>query len=132
MTTVRKAVAVALSIAVQAAAVGAPLVHVHPDDDRTAHHGGVAVHTHWSGHSHSSVPSDTPAIDAPDHDRAVFTNTFVAVTTTLLVKAGLVPPVFELPATVEAAAHGRLDDTRSHDPPFIRSLSSRAPPLFLS
>ncbi|MGH9240240.1 MAG: hypothetical protein ACRD3G_19520 [Vicinamibacterales bacterium] len=128
----RKALAVALSIAVQTAALGAPLVHVHPDDHPTAHHGGVAVHTHWSGHTHSSAPPDTPAIDAADHDRAVFTNTFVAVTTTALLKAAVTSPVFALPMAVEAPAHGRLDDTRSHDPPFIRSCSSRAPPFFLS
>jgi hypothetical protein len=129
--TVRKVIAVALSLAVQAAALSAPLVHAHPDDHATAHHEARAVHTHWSGHAHSHPSSDAPAIGTGDHDRAVFLNAFVAVAASPLPAVGPTH-VFELSVPAEETAHRRLDVVRSHDPPVVRSSSSRAPPDFLS
>lgn len=129
---VRRVVAVVLSLAVQAAAMGAPLVHAHPDEHATEHHAGRSLHTHWSGHDQAHHHSDTPAFTTADYDRAVFVNFFVAVAVAHIVAASAVPPVFLLAAPTERAAQRGLDVVRSHDPPHVRSLPSRAPPVFLS
>jgi hypothetical protein len=129
---VRSIIAVALALAFEAAALGAPLVHAHPDDHATGHHHGRVVHTHWSGHAQSARHPDTPTVETEDHDRPVFVNAFVAVSPSPPSAAGLTPEIFELPVLPEQAAHRRVDDVRSHDPPCFRSLSSRAPPACLS
>jgi len=129
---VRKVIAVGLSLAVQAAALSAPLVHAHPDDHATEHHDARAVHTHWAGHARSSHSSDAPALGTDDHDRAVFLNVFVAVAASSFPAPGVTHLVFELPVPGERAAQRDLEMLHSHDPPFFRSVSSRAPPAFLS
>lgn len=128
----RKTITFALSLAVLAAALSAPLVHAHPDNHATDHHGGRAVHTHWAGHAQSQDTSDAPALGTDDHDRAVFLNAFVAVAASPLPAQAVTPGAFELPVPAERAAHRILDVVRSHDPPSLRSLSSRAPPALLS
>ncbi len=133
VTVVRKVIAVALSLAVQGAALGAPLVHVHPADHATDHHGARAVHTHWTGHhSHSHRSADMPAIDREDHDRAVYLNTYVAAAGSSFFALGITHSAWELPVPAETGAHGSVQVVHSHDPPFLRLLSSRAPPAFLS
>jgi hypothetical protein len=127
----RTAIVVTLSTAVQAAALTAPLVHLHPDDQVTTHHNGRSVHTHWGGHAQSPYPADTPAV-TDDHDRAVFLNAFVAVSGWLMAVPAPAQGIFELLVPPERAAHRGVDVVRSHDPPFARSLSSRAPPPFQS
>ena len=128
----RKVLALALSLAVQAAALSAPLVHAHPDGHATEHHGAREIHTHWAGHSPSHDSSDGPAADAPDHDRAVFLNAFVAVAATSFPIPSVTISVFELPVPRERAPHRVVEIAHGHDPPCLRSLSSRAPPSFLS
>lgn len=128
----RKVIAVALSLAVQAAALSAPFVHAHPDDHATEHHGARAVHTHWAGHAQSHHSSDATALGTDDHDRAVFLNAFVSVAPSALPALGVTHGVFALPVPAERAAHRGVEITHSHDPPFFRSLSSRAPPALLS
>jgi hypothetical protein len=125
---VRKVIAVALALAVQGAALSAPLVHAHPDDHATEHHGARAVHAHWAGHAQSYHSSDSPELETSDHDRAVFLNAFVAVAALSLPAHGLTHVLCELPVPPERAAHRVVEIVRSHDPPFFRSLSSRAPP----
>ena len=132
MSAVRKAIAILLSLAVQCAALGVPFVHAHPDGQATGHHHGRTVHTHWAGHTHFPHPSDTPAVGTADHDRAVFLNSFVAISASLLSKPDVVYDVFEVPAPMNGATPRGVVVVRSHDPPFFRSLSSRAPPAFLS
>lgn len=127
---VRKITALALCLAVQGAALTGPLVHAHPDDLATAHHAGRAIHTHWGGHAHASAPSGTPAVASEDHDRAVFLNAFLAAETAVAPSFVLVQAVFELPVPAERAPHRGIDAGRSHDPPLIGSLPSRAPPTF--
>ena len=131
-STVRKVIALALALAVQAAALSAPLVHAHPDDHATEHHGAREVHTHWAGHAASHNSSDEPSLDAADHDRAVFLNAFLAVAASSFPAFGVTHAVFELPVPAERAAHQVIEVGRSHDPPSFRSLPSRAPPAFLS
>jgi hypothetical protein len=129
---VRKVLAIALSLAVQAAALSAPLVHAHPDDHATEHHGAGEVHSHWAGHSHEQDSSHSPALDAADHDRAVFLNAFVAVAASSFPAQAVTPVAFELPTPRERAPHRVIDIANGHDPPCLRSLSSRAPPSLLS
>jgi hypothetical protein len=129
---VRKVVAIALALAVHIAALSAPLVHAHPDDHATGHHGGRAVHSHWAGHSHSAGHSDAPAIGPEDHDRAVFLAAFIAVAASRLDAPGVARAVFALPVPVETIAHLNVQVTHGHDPPFFVSLPARAPPAFLS
>jgi hypothetical protein len=129
---VRKVIAIALSLAVQAAALSAPLVHAHPDDHATEHHGAGEIHTHWAGHGQSHESSHSPALDEVDHDRAVFLNAFVAVAASSFPTPAVALGVFQLPAPRERAPHRVVEIASGHDPPCFRSLSSRAPPAFLS
>jgi hypothetical protein len=129
---VRKAVAVLLLFAVQGAAVGAPLVHAHPDDRVTQHHHGRLVHTHWANHSHRIGSPDVPALTVNDHDRTFFLNFFVGVGVSLLSVHGIVHRFFELPLPADLATHRPVKVVHTHDPPCFGSLSSRAPPSSLS
>jgi hypothetical protein len=129
---VRNACVFALVLAVQAAAVTAPLVHAHVDDHATAHHGARAIHTHWEGHARSHHPSQTQTVESDDHDRPIFLNALVAVAAATLLTPAVAHGVFTLFVPVETAAHRGPDTVRSHDPPFVPSLASRAPPALLS
>lgn len=131
-TIVRKALAVALSLAVHAAALSAPLVHAHPDDHATEHHDARAIHTHWAGHTPSRGTSDGPVLGTENHDRAVFLGAFAAVAPSPLYAPGVTHGVFALPALVEGVAHRGVEVAHGHDPPFFRTLPSRAPPALLS
>lgn len=126
----RKVTAVALSLAFQAAALGAPLVHAHPDRHATEHHEGGAVHVHWAGHAPSHDRSGAPAVGTDDRDRAVFLDAFLAVTASAFPLAAVSPAAFELVVPPERAAHRVIEVVRSHDPPDFRSRPARAPPLF--
>lgn len=128
----RKALAVALVTAIQLAALGAPLVHAHPDERATAHHDGRTVHTHWAGHGHAPRTTHTPVIDHADDDRAVFLTVFVAVAPEPLSTPEAPPAVFELAVPAERAAHRVIDIAPGHDPPHLASIPSRAPPSLLS
>jgi hypothetical protein len=129
---VRKVLAVALSLAVQAAGLSAPVVHAHPDEHATAHHSGRAVHSHWGGHAHSQHQSDAPAVGASERDRAVFLDAFVAVAVSAFPAPALMAAMNELPIPAERSAHRTIEITHGHDPPSLRSLSSRAPPALLA
>ena len=83
-------------------------------------------------HTQSHHPSDAPALGTDDRDRAVFLNAFVAVASALPAGPGMTRGVFEFPVPGEKAAHRGIEGAHSHDPPFLTSLSSRAPPAFLS
>lgn len=128
----RKALAVAVSVAIQLSALSAPLLHVHPDSQTTDHHRGRTVHSHWVEHHPAESVPGTPAIEEADHDRAVFLNVFVARAGSWLPAPGLSLDVFALPAPAERRSSRAIDVVRSHDPPGGRTAPSRAPPTFLS
>ena len=125
-------VALTLSVAIQGAALSAPLVHAHPGAEATEHHSGRAVHTHWGGHAHEHSRSDDPAFRTADQDRAVFLNAFVAAAASVSSAIAVAPDLVEVPVPAERAAHRTVEITHGHDPPASRSLPSRAPPAFLS
>jgi hypothetical protein len=131
---VQRILALALSLAIQASALSAPLVHAHPDDHETEHHGARAIHTHWTAHAEAdhSSEGEAPELEAEDHDRAVFLNVFVAVAASVIDVPAVAQVVFALPAPAERSPHHSVESLHSHDPPVIPSPSPRAPPSFLS
>jgi hypothetical protein len=129
---VRKAIAVALTLTVQGAALTGPLAHAHPDDHATEHHEGRAVHTHWAAHAPVAHPAGAPAVGTADLDRAVFLNAFVAVAGSLIPAPSASQDVFEVPVPPEGVAHRGVEVVRSHDPPPFGTVPSRAPPARLS
>jgi hypothetical protein len=131
-SVVRRVLALALSLAIQAAGISVPLVHAHPDEHATSHHVGRAVHAHWGGHGHTHAPADGPALEETQHDRAVSVNAFVAVGVRPFPAPVVIPVAVALPAPVERAAHETVEISPGHDPPFYRSLPARAPPAHLS
>jgi hypothetical protein len=128
----RAAIVVTLSAAIQAAALTGPFVHAHPDDLVTAHHSGRSVHTHWSGHAQSRHPADASVFSTDDHDRAVFVDAFVATSGSRVTVPAVAQGTVDLLVPAARAAHRGVEVVRSHDPPFARLRSSRAPPAFLS
>ena len=132
MGVVRQAIAIALSLALQAAGLSAPFVHAHPDDHDTDHHAGSTVHAHWAGHAESHHSSDAKTVSSGEHDRAVSVHGFVAVTAASFGGSAVTHTAVELPAPAERPAHRRVEITHSHDPPPLLSRSPRAPPLSLS
>jgi hypothetical protein len=130
---VRKVIAIALSLAVQAALLAAPFVHAHPDDHRTTHHSGRAVHAHWERHAEvPPQPDGAATFGTGDHDRAVFLTWFVAVATQHAAVPIAAQPMFDLPLPEGRAPKHGIEVSHGHDPPFSASLPSRAPPASLS
>jgi hypothetical protein len=129
----RSVVVVALSVALQLAALSAPLVHAHPDEHATEHHGAHEIHAHFSHHAATSSTSDASAIDHDeDSDRAVYLRVFVGVPAASFEIAAAVPETFAIAAPVETPSLQPLFGTHAHDPPLARSTSPRAPPSCLS
>jgi hypothetical protein len=133
----RKVIAVGLSVAVQAAALGAPLVHAHLGGHESEHHHGrQAVHAHLSGHhSHPSAHQRHASrrnFDDDDAESAVYLQLFVAVGVASFELPPAVISSFDLTVPIAAAPRALLHVVHGHDPPSARSLSSRAPPASLS
>jgi hypothetical protein len=130
----RKLIAIGLSAAVQAAAIGAPLVHIHTGGHESAHHHGrQAVHAHLAGHSSSHQHRPTGrSVDDNDAERTVYLQLFTAVS----VSSSSLPPAvvssFHLNIPAPAAPRHVFQTVHGHDPPSARSRSPRAPPVFLS
>ncbi len=133
---IRKALSLVVTLAVQTAAVMTPFMHAHLDEHATEHHGGAqAVHSHLSAHAahHTHhLPSTGPVIDDDDRDIPVYLPLFVAVSGQTFDLGAVDLTLIELPDAAESPAHRSILVVHGHDPPFYRSLSSRAPPAFLS
>ena len=132
MSIVRKVIAAVLSLALPAAGLCAPFVHVHPDDHATEHHDGRDLHAHFTGHAAVDHPSDGKSLESDEHDRAVAVGAFVAVPVASFAVPDAIVSAFAAAAAAERAAHQPVDVTHSHDPPLLSSVASRAPPTFLS
>jgi hypothetical protein len=138
----RTLTAVGLSLAIPFGSLSAPLVHAHPSESGFDHHHANKIHAHVGGHasfhaSHDGVASDgvTPTgtrLNDHDAERAVFLQLFVAVAQASFdVPAAIVTDWF-VNSPAEAAAHHPLRIVHGHDPPFVASTGSRAPPAFPS
>lgn len=129
----RRCVAIGLVIAVQLAALSAPLVHAHPDDRATDHHRAREIHAHFDSHATRSHTTGEPALDHPGgDDRAVFVHLFIGVTTPGVALPAVVPVVFDLAEPNTRRSLRPIYGTHGHDPPLLRRSASRAPPPFLS
>lgn len=129
----RRLVAIGLSMAVQLAALSAPLVHAHADDHATDHHRAHEVHAHFERHTTASRTANESTVDRPDDNaRVVFVRTFVGVATAAVDLPAAAPASFELALPGEGRSLRALYGFHGHDPPLIRSRSPRAPPAFLS
>ena len=116
------------------AALYAPFVHAHPDDHDTDHHDGPAVHAHFAAHrtpAHAldDHDHDGTAVEADDHDRAVFLQGFVAAPTASVHILPAIVDAVELATPEERASDQPLLVAHGHDPPSVLLLPSRAPPL---
>jgi len=130
----RALVAVSSVVALQLAALGAPLLHAHLDDDPHGHHDAARVHAHLGGHAtHHATPRDTPAIDENEGaERATGLQLFVAVEPVPFLIPALPQSRYALPAPLESMMRRPPAVAHSHDPPGVRPATSRAPPVFPS
>ena len=128
----RKLIAVGLSATVQAAALGAPLVHAHLGAHESDHHQGAqTVHAHFSAHA-SSHHSEGRNLDDNDAERTVFLQLFIAVSAPLFHVTPALVAAFDLIVPVAAPPRDLLQVVHGHDPPLAGSGPSRAPPARLS
>jgi hypothetical protein len=130
----RKLIAVGLTVAVQVAALGAPLVHAHVGGHESEHHHGrQAVHAHLPGHASHAASHQHRASRRSFHDndaeRTVYLQLFVAVGAASFELPPAVATSFALTVPIATAPRDLLRVVHGHDPPARRSLSSRAPPL---
>ncbi len=132
----RTLTALGLSIAIPLGALSAPLVHAHPDELGTDHHRAHEIHAHFGGHSlqasHDGIVPDGARLDDHGAERAVSLQLFVAVAQASFDVPAAVVTSWHLRVPAEAAAHHPLRVVHSHDPPFIGSTGSRAPPALPS
>ena len=134
----RTLTAVGLSLAIPLGSLSAPLVHAHPDESGSDHHHAHEIHAHVAAHAsfHSSthdgvVPGGT-GLNNHDAERTVSLQLFVAVAQASFDVPGAVVTALFLNSPAEAAAHHPLRIVHGHDPPFVASTGSRAPPAFPS
>jgi len=132
----RSLTAVALSAAIPLGALCAPLVHAHVDGHDADHHGSHEIHAHLSQHSHSGHPASSTAaavrVEEDEAGRAVYLQLFVAVAHASFDVPAAVATSWDFPVPAERPARHSLRVVHGHDPPFLTSLPSRAPPAFLS
>jgi hypothetical protein len=129
----RTLTALGVAVAMQTAAICAPLVHAHLDDHPTDHHDARGVHAHLGGHAHAPLGDNhDPAFQENAGEDAIFLNLFVAVAgLSIDVPVGITPCV-SLQVPDETPARLPVLVVHGHDPPFIASVPARAPPSFLS
>ena len=119
-------------MAIPLGALSAPLVHAHLDELDTDHHRAHEIHAHFAGHS--SLPTFPGGARLDDHEaeRAVYLQVFVAVAQASFDVPAAVVTTWQLDTPAEAPACHSLRIVHGHDPPFVGSLASRAPPAFPS
>ena len=133
---IRTLTSVGLSVAIPLGALCAPLVHAHVDDHDGDHHRAHEIHAHVSDHVTSDRPTHPAAaasrVDEDETGRAVYLQLFVAVAYASFDVPAAAATSWDLAAPAESPARQSLRVVHGHDPPFLRSLASRAPPAFLS
>ena len=129
---IRTLTAVGLSVAIPLGALSAPLVHAHPDQHDSDHHRAHEIHAHVSGHASLPTFPDGARLDDHEAERAVSLQLFVAVAQTSFDVPPAAITTWKLGTPAETPAPYSLLIVHGHDPPFIGSLGSRAPPAFPS
>jgi hypothetical protein len=128
---IRRCIALALAVAVQAMLVELPALHAHLDNHVTEHHQSRTIHSHFDEH-HSIRRHDGLRIQTGDHDAAVSFIAIAALTTTSFTTIGLTVATAVLPTPVIRVVAPTFEVTHAHDPPWAGSLPARAPPASLS
>lgn len=130
----RRLLALALTIAIQAAALSAPLVHAHVDDRHADHHAGPRVHAHAGGHhaSHHHATQSPALREQESPEQTVAMPMFVAAETDAPIQPAIAQAPFLLTPAAASLMRRGLDDVRSHGPPQVTIRSPRAPPFHLS
>ena len=126
----RRILALSLTIAIQAAALSAPLVHAHVDDHHDDHHAGARIHAHAGGHGspHRHDPPG-PAVHAEESpERTIAMPAFVAAQTDASIQPSIADTPFLMTAVAASLMRRGPDDVRSHGPPPLAVRSPRAPP----
>lgn len=126
----RTLTAVGLAVAIPLGALCAPLVHAHVDDHDADHHRTRTIHAHLSHHSSHSTAAGS-RVHEDEADRAVSLQLFVAVAPASFDVPAAVVTSWDLGTPAESPARHSLRVVHGHDPPFLTSLPSRAPPAFL-
>ena len=128
----RRFVALGLVLGLQSFAWAGSGVHAHLDTHGTDHHDGRVVHAHAASHAAPTAAGDDHAVDidlhAPDDGAVLALDPFVAVEGASLEHVALAAVAFAALAPDQLVAKGRLDADGGHDPPFLSSRSTRAPP----
>ena len=131
-SVIRTLTAVGLSVAIPLGALSAPFVHAHLDELDTDHHRAHEIHAHVTGHSSLPMSTDGPRLDDHEAARVVSLQLFVAVAQASFDVPAAVVTTWQLGTPAEAPARHSLRIVHGHDPPFVGSVASRAPPAFLS
>jgi hypothetical protein len=131
----RRAVALVSALSVIAAALAAPMTHVHEGEGHGTHRRGAVVHAHESIHTHAVAHASAGAVlEGPDHEggRVRAFDPFQMVRGFERPAVGLPPAVASAPPPAVRFARVRLLVQHGHDPPFAPLTASRAPPFPLS
>lgn len=120
--------AVGLSVAIPLGALSAPFVHAHLDELDTNHHRAHEIHAHFSGHSSLPTFPDGAILDDHEAARVVSLQLFVAVAQASFDVPAAIVTTWQLGTPAEAPARHSLRIVHGHDPPFVGSVASRAPP----
>ena len=128
---IRRCIALALAVAVQAMLVELPTLHAHLDDHVTEHHHSRTIHSHFNEH-HSVPRQDGLRIETGDHNAAVSFIAIAALTAKSFTTIGLTVAIAELATPATETVTRSFEVTHAHDPPWLASLPARAPPAFLS
>jgi hypothetical protein len=126
VTVTRWPVALLLTLTLPVGSVCAPFLHAHVNEDADHDH-ETSIHSHFSGHT-PHHPHQGRSIDEPDHDRAIYLQTFVATQATPFEIPATAPEPFAVPVPSERPACPPVEITHGHDPPCFPASALRAPP----
>jgi len=129
----RRFVALVTSAFLVAAALAAPMTHVHDDHHAEGYGSPHTIHAHLSGHPAPPAGAGRePELQDDATDRTLYVQLFVAVAAAPTDVPAAVVSAFPVIAPDEAAAHVSHQIVHGHDPPLVGSVASRAPPSLLS
>jgi hypothetical protein len=130
----RRAVALVTALSVIAAALAAPMTHVHEGEGHGMRHRGAVVHAHEGIHTHAVAHAAAgPVLADADHGGRVRAfDPFQVIRGFERPEIGQPPAIAEAPPPARRFVRVRLLAQHGHDPPFARLTPARAPPLPLS
>jgi hypothetical protein len=128
----RRLLAFGLSVALQAGALSAPLVHAHLGNEHDDHHASGRIHAHIEGHPAAANhrDDDRPAVHSEESgERIVPLKLFVATHAGIGLEPTVAPRQFMVTPPASSLVRQPPQVVRSHGPPAIISSTPRAPPF---